>query len=381
MKIGYLTKQDPEDKRAYSGTHFCMYQALQKNFEEVVPLGPVDSSYKFIPKVKGKWLTLLSGKTYKYQYDVGLAKRMSAIIDKKIIATDPDVILASLMTPEIAYLQTEKPIYLTSDATFPLLQDLYKSHSNLHLKSIEEARHLEQMAFQKATKLIFPLQWIADSAIKDYGVSPDKIGVIPYGSNLEEKVSESELEKLINIRCTSPKISLLFVGVRWEEKGGPFAVEVLRELQKSEVNAELWILGCNPDIPNKPEQVKVLGFLDKGIREEQKEMFRLYREASFFIMPTRAECVGMSFIEAASFGLPAIGTEVGGVPEAVIHEETGFIINGDQNPKMVADWISQNWKNRTAYERLSQNAWERYQTHMNWSRWGGLVREIIQNSG
>lgn len=378
MKIGYLTKQNPEDKKAYSGTHFYMYRALQRSFDEVIPLGPVDAFYKFVPKVKGKWLSLFSGKTYKYQYDVGLAQRMSAIIDQKINRANPDVILASLMNPETAYLETQKPVYLTSDATFPLLHDLYESHSNLHPKSIEEARHLEQKAFEKATKLILPLQWLADSAKKEYGVAPDKIEVVPYGANLEKELSKSELDNMLTARLNSDKVKLLFVGVRWEEKGGPFAVEVLRKLLEMKVKAELWVLGCNPDISNKPKEVKVIGFLDKGKPEEQQELYRLYKEASFFIMPTKAECVGMSFIEAASFGLPAVGTDVGGVPEAVYHNETGFIITKENTAVMVAEWISKNWENKSEYRRLSKNALARYQTRMNWNRWGERVLEIIR---
>jgi len=136
MKVGYLTKQNPEDKKAYSGTHFYMYQALQRKFDGVISLGPVDSKYKYVSKIEGKLRTAFSSKIYKYQYDIRLAKRMASIIDKKIDQQNPDVILASLMNPEVAYLKTEKPVYLTSDATFPLLHNLYQSHSNLHPTSI-----------------------------------------------------------------------------------------------------------------------------------------------------------------------------------------------------------------------------------------------------
>lgn len=378
MKIGYITKQNPLDRKAYSGTHYYMYKALEQSFEEVVPLGPVDSNYKIIPKIKGRLLRLLSGKVYKYQYDIGLAKRMASIIDQKVKDHRPDALLASLMNPEMAYVKSDVPFYLTSDATSVLLNEVYGSHSNLHPLSVKEAMHLEKRAFEKATKLILPLQWLADSAKKEYGVAPDKIEVVPYGANLEKELSKSELDNMLTARLNSDKVKLLFVGVRWEEKGGPFAVEVLRKLLEMKVKAELWVLGCNPDISNKPKEVKVIGFLDKGKPEEQQELYRLYKEASFFIMPTKAECVGMSFIEAASFGLPAVGTDVGGVPEAVYHNETGFIITKENTAVMVAEWISKNWENKSEYRRLSKNALARYQTRMNWNRWGERVLEIIR---
>ena len=133
------------------------------------------------------------------------------------------------------------PLYATTDATFPLLKDMYKSHSNLHSKSIKEALYLEHKAFKKATKLLLPLNWLADSAMKHYNVPAKKIEVIPYGSNLGIGLEEDGIKALIQQRVIDQKLKLLFVGVRWEEKGGPFSVEVIDELQKLGVESELTI--------------------------------------------------------------------------------------------------------------------------------------------
>ena len=377
MKIGYITKQNPLDRRAYSGTHHYMYKALQNCFEEVIPFGPVDSKYKIIPKIKGRLLRLGTGKVYKYQYDIGLAKRMASIIDRKISEHHPDVLLASLMNPEMAFLKSDKPLYLTADATFSLLNEVYGSHSNLHPRSIKEAKFLELKAFEKATKLILPLNWLADSAMKDYGVPADKIEVIPYGANLDTSISQSELTPLIENRQQSPKLKLLFVGIRWEEKGGPFAVEVLRSLLKKGMDAELHIVGCEPEITDKPHGIKVIGFVDKEKEEGRLRLHQLYKEATFFIMPTQAECVGMSFIEAASYGLPSIGSETGGVPEAVVDGETGLICRPSQSTEEVADRIIAVRKEKQRYKNLSQRAYSRYKNLMNWEKWVQKVKEVM----
>lgn len=379
MKIGYITKQNPLNRRAYSGTHYYMYKALENCFEEVIPFGPVDSNYKIVPKIKGRLLRMMTGRVYKYQYDIGLAKRMALIIDRKISEHRPDALLASLMNPEMAYVKSDVPFYLTADATFTLLNEVYGSHSNLHPLSIKEAKHLEQKAFEKATKLILPLNWLADSAMKDYGVPSKKIEVIPYGPNLDTSITESELKKIVENRLQSSKVKLLFVGIRWEEKGGPLAVEVLRALTQKGVDAELYIVGCEPEIANEPDGIKIVGFVDKEKEEGSERLHQLYEAATFFIMPTKAECVGMSFIEAASYGLPSIGSETGGVPEAVIDGETGFICRSSQNPEEVADWIIAVRKDEQRYKNLSQRAYSRYKNHMNWERWGKAIREVIGN--
>ena len=380
MNIGYITKQDPNDKKAYSGTHVNMLQALRSNFEEVSILGPVDLKYKIIPKIKGRILRALSKKVYKYQYDTALAKKSARVIDRRIEMAKPDALLASLMSPEVAYLESKIPLYITTDATFPLLNEMYNSHSNLHPLSIKEALALEKRAFEKATKLILPLKWLADSAMKEYGVSSKKIEVIPYGCNLEHKLNSEEIDSVIRSRMEARQINLLFVGVRWEEKGGPFAVEVLRELLGLGLNAKLTIAGCTPQIPDLSSDVNIVGFLDKTVKAESERLTGLYKKASFFIMPTKAECVGMSFIEAASMALPAIGTNVGGVPEAIINNKSGFIIDKRTNPKEVAKWISKVWLDKDSYKEFSKEAFQRYSRNMNWGLWGERVKETILKS-
>ncbi|MTI89602.1 MAG: glycosyltransferase family 4 protein [Balneolaceae bacterium] len=377
MKIGYLTKQSPFDKKAYSGTHYYMMRALQESFEEVSVLGPVDTGYKWLPKIKGRILRTLSGTIYKYQYNIGLAKKMAAIIDRKIAREKPDVLLASLMNPEVAFLKSDIPLFLTSDATFPLLHDLYDSHSNLHKKSIEEALYLERKAFERARKLIPPTQWMANSAMNDYGISAGKIEVIPYGANLDEECPEEEIEALISARSRAEVLRLLFVGVRWEEKGGPFTMKVLQELQQRGVKAELCIVGCNPKIEDKPEGARVLGFLDKGNPKDAQKLTQLYRETSFFMLPTQAECYGIVYIEAASFALPAIGSDTGGVPEIIVDGETGFVRDENQSVGELADWIEHSWIEKKEYRRFSLNSRRRYTSVLNWKRWGEQVRELI----
>ena len=379
MKIGYITKQDPNDILAYSGTHFYMLQALKTNFEEVIPYGPVDGSFPILPKIYGRLLRLGSQKIYKYQYNIGLAKRAARLIDEKIQKTRPDALLASLMSPEVAYLNSDLPLYITTDATFPLLKDMYHSHSKLHPKSIKEALHLERKAFERAKKLLLPLQWLADSAMKEYGIPASKIEVIPYGSNLGLDVSESEINTLIENRISNPKLTLLFVGVRWEEKGGPFAVEVIDELQNIGINSELIIAGCNPEISADKTYIKKVGFFDKSKKEKKDAFIDLYKKAHFFIMPTKAECVGMSFIESGSVGLPAIGTEVGGVPEAIIDSKTGLIIKQKQTAKDVAKWIISKFSDFEQYEVLTRNSYATYQKKLNWTSWSNSVYEIVLN--
>ena len=45
-----------------------------------------------------------------------------------------------------------------------------------------------------------------------------------------------------------------------------------------------------------------------------------------FIFPSKHEGLGSTLIDAISFGLPVIASDVGGIPEIIRHEENGYLI-------------------------------------------------------
>lgn len=58
-----------------------------------------------------------------------------------------------------------------------------------------------------------------------------------------------------------------------------------------------------------------------------------------FISLSRYDGIPVSIMEAMSFGIPALATDVGGVSEIVINGKTGFLLDQEVNPKDVAEVI------------------------------------------
>ena len=70
----------------------------------------------------------------------------------------------------------------------------------------------------------------------------------------------------------------------------------------------------------------------KGINEKLKNS--LIAESNLFLMPSRiekksVEGFGISFIEAASYGVGSIGGKDGGAPDAIKDGKTGIICDGN----------------------------------------------------
>ena len=90
----------------------------------------------------------------------------------------------------------------------------------------------------------------------------------------------------------------------------------------------------------------------KGISEELKNA--LISKSDIFIMPSiihekSVEGFGISFIEAAQYGIPSIGGKDGGASDAIIHEKTGLICDGN-NLDEIYNAINKLLENKTYIE-------------------------------
>jgi glycosyltransferase involved in cell wall biosynthesis len=58
----------------------------------------------------------------------------------------------------------------------------------------------------------------------------------------------------------------------------------------------------------------------------QKDVGRWLSAADIAVVPSHVEPLGNATLEAMSHGLPVIGSSVGGIPEMIVHEETGLLV-------------------------------------------------------
>lgn len=64
------------------------------------------------------------------------------------------------------------------------------------------------------------------------------------------------------------------------------------------------------------------------------ELPAYYRRMDVFVAPSRRESFGVAALEAAACGVPVVATAVGGLPEVVLHGETGLLVEAENPAKM-----------------------------------------------
>jgi starch synthase len=63
---------------------------------------------------------------------------------------------------------------------------------------------------------------------------------------------------------------------------------------------------------------------------DREALADLYRRASAFVLPSVFDPYPNVLREAMGYGLPCVGTDSGGIPEIIVHGETGMVVPPDQ---------------------------------------------------
>ena len=99
------------------------------------------------------------------------------------------------------------------------------------------------------------------------------------------------------------------------------------------------------------DRVEFLGHCD--------DMPAFYKAVDVIVAPSRREALSLTLIEAAMHGLPVVASRVGGIPEVVIHGQTGFLAD-PEDTKGFADALNELGTDAALRHNLGGQARMRY---------------------
>ena len=300
----------------YSLGHITHAQNLKRTLEGCQDISPtyVDLPYD---GMKGAW-TRLPG----VRSNWSLRASLGAWLGLRGQAGRFDGLLFHTQVTSLfsAGLMRRVPSVVSLDAT-PLQYDAlgafygHTPSSNVQLENLK--KRLNQRAFGAARRLVTWSQWAKESLVSDYGVSAEKIVVIPPGIDTHRWNFQRP-------RVLNGPVNLLFVGGDFPRKGGDTLLEAFACLPPS-LDVHLHIVTKTEGVGEGVARVTV----HRNIAPNSEPLLRLFSEADLFVFPTRGDCLPLAVMEALAAGLPVVTTTVGALPEAVTQGETGWIVPPD----------------------------------------------------
>ncbi|MFQ5444607.1 MAG: glycosyltransferase family 4 protein [Nitrospinales bacterium] len=139
----------------------------------------------------------------------------------------------------------------------------------------------------------------------------------------------SSLKKFSGKIPNNGKIKVLFMGRLGQRKGAFDLLEAFGKAIKTVPDLQL-ILGGDGEVEQIREMVSQKGLKNQVIVPgwiSGEEKISTFKSCDIFVLPSFNEGLPGSILEAMAVGVPVISTPVGGIPEAVIENRNGFLIN------------------------------------------------------
>ena len=366
MRIGVVTNRNLCSP--WASAHFYIYRALRR-----LGLDVLHVAGKEIAAYHDSFVTRKNRRSKRGPQPTPFTEELTAAIQEDVNKNSYDILLALHASTVVPLLETACPVVYATDATAQLLNRYYPQRLQLGKEKLAQLEEFEQQTMAKASSILVPSEWAAESVRDDYGVSRDRIHAIEWGGNLDTIPNLADEPRA----RTDEHLRFLFVGLDWERKGGDTAVEVVRRLQAEGVNATLTVVGAAIPRKHRSPHVRSVGMLNRSYPEESAELDQLFQEADFYIHPAKAECYGHVLCEALGFGVPVIATNTGGISQCVLDGETGILLppgaSADQYVTSIIDLVSK----RVLLQEMQTNAILDYRKRLNWDCWASRSHKVM----
>lgn len=179
------------------------------------------------------------------------------------------------------------------------------------------------------------------SLVRDYGVPEEKLLRIYCATDTQvEKEYPSSLREELNVSVDTPVVGS--TGIWRPNKGFTYFISACEIVQKSQPLAHFLLGGkaYSPDVAFatslwvRGQYLRASGALD--FTGFQEDVGRFLSALDIFVLPSDCEPFGLIVVEAMARGLPVVATQAGGVPEIVVHGETGYLVPPRQPEAMAA---------------------------------------------
>lgn len=241
------------------------------------------------------------------------------------------------------------------------------------------ARLIEWFAVHMVDHITCVSQSLKKEMNEVYGVKEEKLTYIQNAVNTDmfKRGDKEEAREKLGLDLAPEDKLILYTGRFVEEKGLPYLLEGSTSVFDKHENVRILLIGggFDEEIVRRwlkenskyRDRIFTVGFFG------YEKMVNAYNSSDIFVLPSMAEGMSCSLLEAMACELPVIATRVGGNTE-LIDKERGILVE-PRNPGEIREAIEKILNDEDMAKRMGRNAREFVKKNMNV---GGRVNKFIK---
>lgn len=191
---------------------------------------------------------------------------------------------------------------------------------------------VEKTAMEMADAIVAVSSGTRNDILRYFNVDPAKVHIIYNGINPNEFRKVESTDALVKYGIDPHKPYVLFVGRITRQKG---IIYLARAIKYMNPDFQVVLVAGAPDTPEIAAEMKDV--VDSARKEREgvfwvdavvnkQELIEFYSHAAVFCCPSIYEPFGIINLEAMACEVPIVASNVGGIPEVVVHNQTGFLV-------------------------------------------------------
>jgi len=264
----------------------------------------------------------------------------------------------------------------------PIVTTIHGLYSKLWDKIIEKTffpKQMEKFIIKLPYDKIIAVSQVTANQVKDLGVPPEKVEVIPNGVNLEKfNPKVKSIKKNLGIK--EDRI-VAFFGRVWKVKGVEYLVKAVPLVVNKISNVKFLIVGEGPQKESLMKLAEDLGISEHVMFHAPIDYPKMpaYIKASYcVVLPSLMEGLPVTALEAMACGVPVVATRVGGTPEVVKDGENGFLLKPGR-PELIAEKVIQLLKDEKMRKRMGE-AGRKFVEKFDWDIIANRTLEVYQKA-
>ena len=240
---------------------------------------------------------------------------------------------------------------------------------------------LEEEAAKHATLTVTISKYSAQKIHQFYGVEETQIRIAPNGVDTQRFKPSKACETIKRQIGIESKLCVLFVGRLIPRKGLTYLIEAARHIVKEHSQTVFLIVGDGPlkkHLLSHIKEVKLASTFVFISEVNEKLLPALYNCADVFVLPSIQEGQGIALLEAQATAKPVVAFNVGGVGEAVLDKETGFLTKPDSNE--LASAINKLLANKSLRDKMGSKGRRSVKENFSWDICAQKMLQVYQEA-